>query len=110
MTNAQRIILCLGLTVVIALSLRPPYQWEHSTYLVNRGSNVPHSVGARTENIGHRWIWDSPQGWEEVPSPTVRKSRVAVIDWRRLGVYVGVAVLVTLFATFVIFSSRKEAR
>jgi hypothetical protein len=58
--------------------------------------------------MGHRWIWDAPQGWNEESAVRETKSHVAVVDWPRFGIYVGLAALLALFTAFVIFSNRKE--
>lgn len=110
MNTAQRVILFLGLVAIIGLSLRPPFQWEHGTYLLNRESGVPHKVASHAENIGHRWIWDVPEGWGHTVSFRERRSRAASVDWPRLGVYVGAATLITLFAAFVVFGNRKAVK
>lgn len=107
MNQSQGIILFLGLVLIVILCLRPPFQWEHSTFFINRDSSVPHRAMVSTENIGHCWIWSPPKGWEESLSYSERRSHVAAIDWPRLGVYVGLTALVTMFAAFVVFGDRK---
>lgn len=111
MNTPQRILLSSSLAIIILLCLRPPYQWEHSAYLINRKTGVLHQVEGITENIGHCWIWRPPVGWEEAVHPNIRKFRVAVIDWPRLGVYVGLVVLAALGLTGIMKRRRaKEER
>jgi len=109
MNNVQGTLLFLGLIVVVALCLRPPYQWEHTTYLIGRG-NIPHKISSQTANIGHCWIWAPPIGWEEDWDGDERKSHIAVIDRPRLGIYVGVVALVSLFGAFLVFNDRLASK
>jgi hypothetical protein len=100
MTNAQKTILFLGLVVIIALSLRPPYQWENTKYLINPESNVPHRAGTTTENAGHHWIWAPPKGAEKEDYGE-RSVRTAIMDLQRLGIYVGLAALTSLCLAYI---------
>ena len=78
---------------------------EHVTYFFNKGTDVPHRAGMSIENMGHRWIWDPPQGGTQAGymSRPVLESRVARIDWQRLSIYTGLMVAFCLFLAFVIF-------
>lgn len=109
MNQTQGFILFFGLVAIVFLCLRPPYQWEHATYVISF-QNVPHKANVQTENIGHYWIWEPPKGWEERLGGRERKSRVAIVDWPRLGVYVGVAGAIALFGAFVVFNDRFDKR
>src|SRR5262245_46392753 len=106
MNGSQGMSALLGLIAIIVLCLRPLYQWEHTTYVISF-QNVPHVADTQTTSIGHCWIWDPPKGWEESLGRE-RKSHVAVVDWPRLGVYVGLVIVTTLFLIFVLFN-RKTA-
>lgn len=106
MNRAQQTIIALGLLVIAGFCLRPPYQWKHTAHLIARKPGVPHRVQTLMENIGHYWIWRPPAGWDETPYPMVRKSRVAIVDWPRLGVYVGLTATVALFGAFVAFNNK----
>jgi hypothetical protein len=107
MNLPQRIIIFLGLLVVAGFCLRPPYVWEHTTYLINLDSGVPHQAGTNTTNAGHCWIWSPPQGTQK-ESDDQRTSQTANIDWSRLGIYVGLTLAVTLAGAFVAFGNRKK--
>lgn len=113
MKISQRIILLLGLFIITAFCLRPPYLWEETTYRINRESGTPHKAGTTTENAGHRWIWSPPTGITK-PSYMVGmsgpalESRVAKMDLSRLGVYVGLTVAFSLFLAFGVFNWQKQ--
>lgn len=108
MNQAQKTILFLGLVAIVVFCLRPPYHWEDTTYILSRDSRAPHRAGVQVENIGHHWIWSSPQGWDVNVSQRERMSRTAQIDWQRLGIYVGLTALVTPFVAFVVLGNRKR--
>lgn len=113
MNQTQGVILFLGLVVIVALCLRPPYQWEHTTYLINDNNSVPHKAGVNMASIGHCWIWSPPQGWTEEDykgSHLASISHGAIIDWPRLGVYVGLTLTVALFGAFVVFNDKLVSR
>jgi hypothetical protein len=110
MNYPKRTILFFGLVTIVIICLRPPYQWEHTVYMINRESGVPHKAEVKIENIGHCWIWDPPKGWTEQGRRDyfrTTSSHIASVDWPRLGIYVGLTAAVALFGTFVVFSDRK---
>jgi hypothetical protein len=107
MSLSQRIIISLGLLVVTGFCLRPPFQWERTTYLINPESNVPHRAGTTTTNAGHHWIWSPPDGTQNEVNDR-RTSRSAVMDWQRLSIYVGLTAAIVYFGAFMILGSRKE--
>lgn len=106
MNRPQQIVIFCGLILIVVLCLRPPYQWRHTAYLINRQTGVPHQVETNMQNIGHCWIWRPPAGWNDAPYSTVRLSHIALVDWSRLGVYVGLTTAITLFGAFVMFRSK----
>ncbi len=106
MSRAQQTIMFFGVFMTVAFCLRPPYKWERTTYFLNSESGVPHQAMIQMEDIGHLWIWNPPRGWNEQRTFSERISHVAVVDWPRLGIYVGLTAIITLFLAFAVFRSK----
>jgi hypothetical protein len=110
MNRFQRIILLAGLLAITGFCLRPPFQIEQVTYLINIENDVPHRAGMNIENVGHRWLWNPPEGSTRpgyMSRPTL-ESRVARIDWQRLSIYTGLMAAFCLFLAFVIFKDASR--
>jgi len=98
MNPIRQIVFIAGLLVVTALCMRPPYRMEHTIYLLNRESLVPHRVNLVTKPIGHCWIWSPPQGWNESRG-LARITYQPALDLPRLSIYIAISVALTaLFA------------
>jgi hypothetical protein len=110
MNRAQQTVICLGVLVLGAFCLCPPYKWERTTYFLNSESGVPHQAMIQTENIGHVWIWSPPRGWNEQRTYRERISHVAAVDWPRLGVYVGLTAIISLFLAFAVLRQRRALK
>lgn len=110
MSNLKRIILLIGLCIAAGAVLRPPYQWEQTTYLINPESAVPHKASAQIVPAGHHWIWAPPQGWTEKKEDDYeeRTTHVAMIDWERTGVYAGLPIVFFAFAAIVVGGSKRR--
>jgi hypothetical protein len=109
MTQMQRTLLSLGIAGITILCLCPPHQWERRTYII-RTEGETNRAGVIIENAGHHWIWDPPGAFIGEDKQGIYKIRVSnnvIIDWSRLGIYVGVIAGFTLFAAFVVFQKEE---